>query len=177
MIERRLAGHHKRRREDARTVGRLIVDANQPSPRSHPGERQRAPAAKVATCAPREPPSPRAIGNGECNLGADAPRHLGEKDRAEDSRQPRVDPVTPPETEVRSRWRHQNERGGPVGTLRGESKRDEPAEGYAADRRSRQVAIVEHCVDLVDEVVQSSRRIETPATPAFAAERKGDDAE
>ncbi len=104
---------------------------------------------------PREPPSPRAIGNGECYLGADAPRHLDEKDRTEDSRQPRVDPVTPPETEVRTRWRHQNERGGPLGTLRGEPKRDEAAEGYAADRRSRQVAIVEHGIDLVDEVVQA----------------------
>ena len=85
--------------------------------------------------------------------------------------------MTPPETKVRSRRRHQNERGGPVGTLRGESKRDEPAEGHSANRRSRQVAIVEHCLDLVDEVVPSSRRIESSAASAFAAERIGDDAE
>ena len=107
---------------------------------------------------------PGRSGMAQCYFGADAPRHLDEKDRTEDSRQPRVNPVTPPETEIRARWRHENERGGPLGTLRGEPKRDKAAEGYAADRRSRQVAIVEHGIDLVDEVVQASRRIEPPAT-------------
>ena len=176
MIERALAGHNQGGRGDTRTVGGRVDRRNHPRAIGHPRKRQRS-AQQRPELQTGEAQAGRELWKRRGHLAAEPPGRLGEKQRAEEKRQARVELVSPPQVPPRPWRRSENKAARPVGMHRGKTKRDEAAERDAAHNRPFDSAVIKRSPHLLDIKMESTARIEREIGGRFIAERKRHDAE
>ena len=117
----------------------------------------------VLSCRPAKRKRAERSGNAAASLAAKPPGRLGEKQRAEEKRQARVDLVPRAQMPARPRRRRENERARPVGMRGGETKRDQAAERDAAHDRPIDPALIERGAHLLHIAVEAAARVEREA--------------
>ena len=111
------------------------------------------------------------------HLAAQPPGCPGQKQRAEEVWQPRVDLVPPAQMPARPRRGRQHERARSFRMRRGETPGDQATERDTAHNRPIDPALIERGAHLIDVGAEATARIEREPGGRFIAQRKRDDAE